>query len=92
MSTTIDNLSPVAGFNFDGEAELFSNYTRRTGKKPVKYRRFAQAAEAVRFAVEDLPSEQFISVQLEVEERRYDSRAIRRLYESPDYPMKRRAA
>ena len=50
------------------------------------------AADAIRFAIEELPPELLLGTCLEVDEERYDSDAIRRLYESADYPIVRRAA
>ena len=93
MTNPIDaRNSTISEFNFGHEAELFSLSNRKPGKRSAQYRRFSQAAEAVRFAVEELPSELFYRVHLEVDEQRYDSKEIRRLYESADYPLTRRAA
>jgi hypothetical protein len=39
-----------------------------------------------------MPSDLLISTYLEVDEVRFDFGAIRRLYESVDYPLARRAA
>ena len=48
--------------------------------------------DAIRFAIEELPADQLIGAYLQVDEERYDGKAIRRLYESADYPMPRRMA
>ena len=80
----------MVGFNFNAEAELFPG--RHPKRRPVGYRRFARASDAIRFAIEELPPELLIGTCLEVDEQRYDSGAIHRLYESADYPITRRAA
>jgi hypothetical protein len=82
----------LAAFNFGCEAELFFVQTHNTGKRHVKYRRFPRAAEAVKFAIEELPPAFLAGIHLEVDELRYNSDDIRRLYESARYPIARRAA
>jgi hypothetical protein len=77
-------------FDYDAAAELFATKRRFRGHRPCGYKRFAQAADAIRFAIEDLPSECLVGAFLEVDELRYRSDDIRRLYESTQYPLSRR--
>ena len=79
-------------FNYTAEAELFPARNWRSQSRGVAYKRFTRAADAIRFAIEDLPPELLLGAYLEVEEERFDGNAIRRLYESLDYPLPRSAA
>lgn len=81
----------MTAFDYALEAELFPSRSRKlTG--PSAYRRFAQAADAIRFAIEELPPDVLRGTYLEVDEERYDSEGIRRLYQGAGYPLARRAA
>jgi hypothetical protein len=82
----------MAGFDYNAAAELFPTRRRLPRRQPFGYKRFAQAAQAIRFAIEDLPPECLAGAFLEVEEHRYGSDDIRRLYESAEYPLTRRSA
>jgi hypothetical protein len=77
-------------FDYTALAELYPtrSYKRRAGS--VTYKRFEVAAEAVRFAVEELPSELLLGTYLEVDEERFNGKQIRSLYESKDYPLPRK--
>ena len=80
----------MATVNYDAEAELFPPLRRTFSKGPMGYKRFDSAAEAIRFAIEELPPELLLGAYLEVEEDRFDGSVIRQLYESEAYPPKRR--
>jgi hypothetical protein len=77
-------------FDYCAAAELFHSRRRSLRRQLFGYRRFAQASQAIRFAIEDLPPECFVGAFLEVNELRYGSGDIRRLYQSAEYPLTRR--
>ncbi len=81
----------MAEFDYRAAAELFPTRRRKPTRQPLSYKRFAQAAEAIRFCMEDLAPELLVGAFLEVDERRYGSDEIRRLYESGEYPLARRS-
>src|SRR5271170_4262377 len=74
-------------FDYEAQAELFSARSRKSSRQSSGYKRFDRAADAIRFAIEDLPPEQLLRAHLEVEECRFDSNGIRRLYEAAAYPL-----
>jgi len=79
----------MSSIDFNAQAELFASRRRRYDSGPLGYKRFDSAAEAVRFAIEELPTERLLGTYLEVDEARFDAAAIRRLYASKSYPLKR---
>ncbi len=75
-------------FNYNAPAELFPSRSKK-GRGNVTYRRFDTAAEALRFAVEEMPPAALLGAYLEVNESRYGLQEMRELYESDSYPLQR---
>jgi hypothetical protein len=75
-------------FDYYAAAELFPTRRQQSGRQSLGYKRFAQASQAIRFA-RDLPPECLVGAFLEVDEQRYSSNDIRRLYQSAEYPLTR---
>ena len=82
----------MASFSYNTAAELFPAAIRKKKRAGFAYRRFGTAAEAVRFAIEELPADSLNGAYLQVEEARFDQSGIRSLYESQDFPLPRRPA
>jgi hypothetical protein len=80
----------MAEFDYHAVAELFPARRRPLRRQYFGYKRFAQASQAIRFAIEDMPPECLVGAFLEVDEQRYGSDDIRRLYQSSEYPLTRR--
>jgi hypothetical protein len=80
----------LTGFDFSSPAELFPSRNNK-GRGRVTYKRFDAAAEAIRFAVEDMPGSALLGAYLESKETRFGEQEIRALYDSAAYPLERRA-
>jgi hypothetical protein len=80
----------VSGFDYSIPAELFSTRGKKSRGR-IGYRRFDTAAEAVRFAVEELPPPALLGAYLEVDMARFGHKEIQSLYESAAYPLRRPA-
>ncbi len=78
----------MAKFDYSAPAELFPSRNRKI-KQLVKYRRFDKAADAIRFAMEELPTSLLLGAFIEIDEARLGHADIRELYESPDYPLEK---
>jgi hypothetical protein len=78
-------------FDYSAPAELFPSRNRKVANK-IKYRRFDKAADAIRFAVEELPEPQLLGAYIQIDEQRLGHKDIRALYQSERYPLKKQAA
>jgi hypothetical protein len=77
-------------FDYDTPAELFMAKRKGGARQPLGYRRFASAAEAIRFAIEEFPAVRTLGAWMQVGDERFDSDDIQRLYENEGYPLRRR--
>src|SRR5258708_27123386 len=78
----------ISGFNYSAPAELFPSRIKKSRTK-TRYMRFDTAAEAVRFAVEDIAPPALLGAYLEVDETRFGIQEIHALYRSAAFPLKR---
>jgi hypothetical protein len=76
----------MSKFDYAAPAELFPSRNRKVVNK-IKYRRFDRAADAIRFAVEELPEPLLLGAFIEINEERLGHKDIRALYDSVDYPL-----
>ena len=77
----------MSSFDYNGPAELFLAKPAKGSR--AKYRRFATAAEALRYAVEELRTPKTFGAHLEVGDQRFNSTEIQRLYEAANYPLRK---
>jgi hypothetical protein len=78
-------------FDYGAPADLFVSKRKGGARQPLGYRRFATAAEAIRFAIEDTPAVRALGAWMQVGDERFDADGIQRLYDSSGYPLQRRA-
>ena len=71
-------------------AELFAVQLNRR-KRSLFYRRFETVAEAVKFAIEEMPKNS-ANVSLEADFGRLDRAEIAALYEAAEFPLERGSA
>ena len=65
-------------FDYNSPAELYLSRPRR---RHTDYRRFATAAEAIHYAVEELRARRSISAWMQVGDERFNKNEINRLYD-----------
>jgi hypothetical protein len=74
-------------FDYGAPAELFRPSARVGRGSRWDYRRFATAAEAIRFAVEEFPAVRALGTRMQVGDKRYDGDGIQR-YDSDKYALR----
>jgi hypothetical protein len=75
-------------FDYNAPAELYPGRNRKSAKR-VNYRRFETAADAIRFAVEELPELLLLGAWIEINEQRFNHKDIQALYASEQYPLQK---
>ncbi len=76
--------------DYASEASLYYAKTTQRKQKSLVYRKFTVAAEAIRFAVEELSPQTLSGCSLEVNDVHYFGRQIRPLYDDGAFPLPRR--
>jgi hypothetical protein len=71
-------------FDYSSPAELY--LSRRRGRH-TDYRRFATAAEAIAYAIEELRTRRSLTAWMQVDDERFDKDEIHLLYDDDDYPL-----
>ncbi|KKX26180.1 hypothetical protein [Rhizobium sp. LC145] len=79
----------MAIFDYSAGAGLYPCKTLKR-RSHLRYKRFDSAAEALRFAIEDMPASLLRGSVLEVEEARFDGMQMRKLYDAAGYPLTRK--
>jgi hypothetical protein len=74
-------------FDYAAPAELFLSKYAKNNR--IKYRRFTTAAEAIRYAVEDLRTPRALGAWMQVGDERFNSDDIQRLYDDGDFPLRK---
>jgi hypothetical protein len=83
---------PSDDFDYSAPAEIFMTHARQARRHATTttYRRFQSAAEAIRYAIEEIPPPLLVGAVMEVQEERFDHAGIRGLYAQSGYPLARR--
>jgi hypothetical protein len=76
-------------FDYGSKIEVFLGRHKKWQTPSLNYRRFASAAEGIRFVIEELPSERLRGTYAKIGEVRLDHNKISELYNHPDYPLAR---
>jgi hypothetical protein len=77
-------------FDYGAKVDLYLARSAISRRKPLEYRSFPCASEAIRYVMEELSPERLGGICMEADEKRFDRDGIRKLYESEAYPLERR--
>jgi hypothetical protein len=77
-------------FDYAAKVDLFVTRGSLANRRPLEYRSFSCASEAIRYAIEEVSPERSRGICMETDELRFDNAGIRKLYESEAYPLERK--
>ena len=80
----------MMSFDYGLPAELIMAKRKGGARSRLISRRFATAAEAIQFAVEDFPAIRALGASMQVGNERFNGEDIHRLYQSHHFPLRRR--
>jgi hypothetical protein len=73
-------------FDYGSPVEL---YLSKRGRRHTEYRRFATAAEAIGYAVEELRARRSLTASMQVGDERFSNEDIQMLYDAGGYPVRK---
>jgi hypothetical protein len=73
-------------FDYSSPAEL---YLSKRERRHTEYRRFATAAEAIGYAVEELRALRSLTASMQVGDERFNKNEIQQRYDDDDYPLRK---
>jgi hypothetical protein len=73
-------------FDYSSPAEL---YLSKRGRRHTDYRRFATAAEAIGYAVDEFRALRSLTAWMQVGDERFSKNEIQQLYDGDDYPLRK---
>jgi hypothetical protein len=91
LSRLAKKVKTMVRIDYSARAGLFPPKRRSVRGHLVGSMWFNSAAEAIRFAIEELPAEVLLGTYLRVDHDKVYGDAIRKLYENAGYPLDRRA-
>jgi len=89
MSSIDIDTETAEAFDYDASADFFSMKSKKGRRRPLIYKHFVSAAEAIRYAIEEIPADELVSALIETDGSRYNSKEIHRLYENSSFPLAR---
>lgn len=78
--------------DYSAEAVLYWAKNEKGKPKSLVIKRFPRVAEAVLYAIEELPVKALAGCSIETDDMRYFGREIRPLYDNADFPLTRQVA